>query len=393
MSLDLDDDVRIGLPRPAAHPVPPAPPIPHAAPPEVELRPGETELGRPPQVPATVAPLSVQDQATLRAAAQAEVAAQTAEAEELLASEADLSLPAFVRHPLTALLVLAVGVFGVFVLNQGLATWATVQGLAVPLNWIAGSVLLVFVLAAVYGAARLAWLYLHLTTNRQIRLAGLAELQQRVRLRWLAQTKAAEAKGHVEAYIRLYPNDALAHKRWTKLGGSAAGWQGLELARTALLDAGKTASTPHWFEQFKGDFQGRLDKLAEQRIAYYAKRTALVTALSPNGLVDTLATTYFSFALVGELCQIYQLRAGRVGTAIILARVFFHAYLAGQINELEGVTEQAFEHLFTTTGVLHELAAARLAGKLGAKAASGALNYFLLQRLGRYTTRLLRPVA
>jgi len=40
----------------------------------------------------------------------------------------------------------------------------------------------------------------------------------------------------------------------------------------------------------------------------------------------------------------------------------------------------------------NRLTAARVFSKVGAKAASGMLNYFLLMRLGRFACRLLRPV-
>jgi hypothetical protein len=38
------------------------------------------------------------------------------------------------------------------------------------------------------------------------------------------------------------------------------------------------------------------------------------------------------------------------------------------------------------------MTAAKVVAKVGSKAASGALNYFLLRRLGRFSMRLLRPV-
>ena len=39
-----------------------------------------------------------------------------------------------------------------------------------------------------------------------------------------------------------------------------------------------------------------------------------------------------------------------------------------------------------------EAAFGKLAGKLGARSASGMLNYFMLRRLGTYAIRLLQPV-
>jgi hypothetical protein len=79
---------------------------------------------------------------------------------------------------------------------------------------------------------------------------------------------------------------------------------------------------------------------------------------------------------------------------VLLSRIFFGAYLAGQVNELEGVTEQAIDQVLSPVGALGELTTAKLlVGKVSAKATSGVLNYFLLARLGRHAQALLRPVA
>ena len=124
----------------------------------------------------------------------------------------------------------------------------------------------------------------------------------------------------------------------------------------------------------------------------------VVTALSPNGLIDTLSTGYFSFAMLTDLCRIYHLRAGRSGTAVLLGRVFFDSYLAGQFNDLESVIEGQTDHVFEqglhVVGVgMGAGVAGKVLGKVGAKATTGYLNRLLLMRLGRYSCRLLRPMA
>jgi len=124
----------------------------------------------------------------------------------------------------------------------------------------------------------------------------------------------------------------------------------------------------------------------------------VVTALSPNGLIDTLSTGYFGFAMLTDLCRVYHLRAGRTGTAVLLGRVFFNSYLAGQLNDLESVIEGQTDHVFEqglhVVGVgMGAGVAGKVLGKVGAKATTGYLNRLLLIRLGRYSCRLLRPMA
>jgi uncharacterized membrane protein YcjF (UPF0283 family) len=69
-------------------------------------------------------------------------------------------------------------------------------------------------------------------------------------------------------------------------------------------------------------------------VSYWARRTAFGTAVAPNAVADTGLTLYFSFALLADLCTIYNLRAGRLGTMVLLTRVFFNSYLAGQMRAM-----------------------------------------------------------
>ena len=76
----------------------------------------------------------------------------------------------------------------------------------------------------------------------------------------------------------------------------------------------------------------------------------------------------------------------------------FDSYLAGQFNDLESVIEGQTDHVFEqglhVVGVgMGAGVAGKVLGKVGAKATTGYLNRLLLMRLGRYSCRLLRPMA
>jgi putative membrane protein len=133
--------------------------------------------------------------------------------------------------------------------------------------------------------------------------------------------------------------------------------------------------------------------LAHARIRYWSKRAAFATAVSPNSLADTGLTMYFSFAMISDLCTIYNLRAGNLGTMVILSRVFLNSYAAGQINEFEGVASDQLQQLVEPHIPTSEVLLGKIFSKVGAKASAGAINYLLISRLGKYTLRLLRPVA
>ena len=71
-----------------------------------------------------------------------------------------------------------------------------------------------------------------------------------------------------------------------------------------------------------------------------------MTAVAPNAVVDSGATLFYTFSMLTDLCQVYNLRAGRTGTAVLLGRVFFNAYLAGQGTEWEKLAEDQYDQLF-----------------------------------------------
>jgi hypothetical protein len=391
MQPKTDDNPRIGIPVPGAVPTSDS----RLKTPGADLRPGETGLGRPPQTPTGLATLTEQDHATLRAEAERQAALELAEAEELLACTPTMfGLPAVLAHPLTGAALLVIScVLGLFVFSQATSTLAHLETLPEYLRYPGWAALALLTLAVVYAGLRLAVFYFRLRRNIPVSLRGLAELSRRTRLRWLARTKTLEARQQLEEYMRTFPLDTPRDVKALKhLGLTDERQTRLRTAREGLLDTNRLSVSGEWFDRFGTAFQRQLDEMASERVSYWATRTAVVTALSPNTLADTLATSYFSFRMLADLCRIYNLRAGRIGTMVLLTRVFFNAYLAGQINEMQGMTEQAIESLYGPTGPLYEMAAVKVVGKVTTSAAAGALNYFLLSRLGRYSCSLLQPV-
>lgn len=401
-----DDDVRIGVPGLGRAVLAPALTTPAQratepdAQPEPELRPGETELGRPPQVPSDLAQLSAADLTALKLLDDEQAARDVAEAELLLTSDpTGLGWFGWFGSPLAfAALVGITGVFGVFLFNQ---TAQLLQALAAQPEWaqyVGYTGLGLFGLCVLYSFVRFAVLYVRLRENRQLRVKGIKELSNRTRLRWLAATKSAEARAQIETYLRTYPIDTDKDRRaLEKLGLTPEAIAKLKAVRAELLDHDKFASTEQWFARFRDGFQSVIDNAAEARTKYWASRIWVVTAVAPNAVIDSGATLFYTFSMLSELCQLYNLRAGRTGTAVLMGRTFFNAYLAGQATEWEKLAEDQYDQLFNeamnTVGVsVSAGVVGKVVGKVGAKVTTGYLNRVLLIRLGRYASRLLRPV-
>ena len=401
-----DDDFRIGVPgigrgAVATSPSPAAPsahPEPEEAP---ELRPGETELGRPPQVPADLAPLSTDDLKALKLLDDEQAAKDIAEAELLLASDATgLGWLGWFGSPLAfAALLGLVGVLGLFVFNQTASLVKTLSEIGTPwIQYTGFAGLGLFGFCVLYAFIRFAILYFRLRENRQLRVRGIRELSNRTKLRWLAAAKSAEARAKIETYLTAYPIDTEKDRRaLAKLGLTDEAAAKLKAVRAELLDHDKFASTEQWFARFRDGFQCVIDEAAETRTRYWAARIWVVTAMAPNAVIDSGATLFYTFSMLSDLCQLYNLRAGRTGTAVLLGRTFFNAYLAGQGTEWEKLAEDQYDQLFheamNAVGVGMSLGmVGKIVGKVGAKVTTGYLNRILLIRLGRYAARLLRPV-
>lgn len=397
-----DDDFRLGVPGVGRAAVAPAPgraekPEPDEPP---ELRPGETELGRPPQVPADLAPLSTEDRVTLKLLDDEQAARDVAEAEMLLASDpTGLGWLGWFGSPLAfAALLGMTGIFGVFLFNQ---TVQLLNALAAQPEWaqyVGYAGLALFGLCVLYSFLRFLFIYIRLRENRQLRVKGIRELSNRTRLRWLAAAKSAEARRQIETYLQTYPIETEKDRRaLAALGLTEEGIARLKAVRVELLDHDKFASTEQWFARFRDGFQSVIDEAAETRTKYWASRIWVVTAVAPNAVVDSGATLFYTFSMLSDLCQLYNLRAGRAGTAVLLGRTFFNAYLAGQGTEWEKLAEDQYDQLFHEAmnvvgmGVSSNVAG-KVLGKVGAKVTTGYLNRVLLIRLGRYAARLLRPV-
>jgi uncharacterized membrane protein YcjF (UPF0283 family) len=394
-----DDDLRIGIPT-AGRGVVDRPRRFAEDDADLALRPGETELGRPPQVPADLAPLTTEELKALKALDDEQAAKDVAEAELLLASDpTGLGWLGWFGSPLAFALLLGItGVFGIFLFNQSVSLVAALAAQPLWAQYVGFAGLILFGLCVVYAFLRFLFLYFRLRENRQVRVRGIAELSRRTRLRWLAATKSAEAREQIETYLRTFPMNTEKERKTLRAMGLDDDAQGrMAVVRKELLDPDRFASTEQWFARFRDGFQSELDVAAESRIKYWGSRIWVVTAVAPNAMVDSGATLFYTFSLLTDLCQVYNLRAGRAGTAVLMGRVFFNAYLAGQGTEWEKLAEDQYDQLFAEAmnvvgvGVSSNMVG-KLLGKVGAKATTGYLNRILLVRLGRYSARLLRPV-
>jgi uncharacterized membrane protein YcjF (UPF0283 family) len=380
--------------KPGQPSTPDARPFARAEPANFQPRPGDLDEGeaRLPQAPTVLVPPKPGEVARELTPLEDELR----RASELMASEPTFfGLPSILGHPLVGLIMLAAaGLLGLFMFNQVASAVTAINTLPETVRWLGWAFFGLLCFAVVYAMLRLTVLYVRLRRNKQLRLKGLEELEKRTHLRWLINAKRHEAYSQLEAYVREYPATTdKDRKRLAAVGLSGEDLNAAVTARQKLLDRDRWPDSDAWFDGFRDTFQAKLDEAAARRVSYWARRAAFATAVSPNALADTGLTLYFSFAMLADLCTLYNLRAGRLGTMVLLSRVFFNSYLAGQLHEMEGWTADQIQQLVEPHLPTSELVLGKVFSKLGAKASAGAVNYVLLGRLGKYGCRMLRPVS
>ena len=180
-----------------------------------------------------------------------------------------------------------------------------------------------------------------------------------------------------------------------------------------------------WKERFKDEFQVHLDTAAWRRIDKVAKYAALKNAISPYPAMDMLITLFWSFRMLRDLCTIYNLRTGFVGTTYLLGRAAANTFVAGKLDEFEAEIGETItktlsnfniSDYFSTAGkVVGTAAGTIVSGPAGAvvgsnvgsamgkasaaltKAVTGratvaTVNYLLMRRLGYRAMQMLQPL-
>jgi uncharacterized membrane protein YcjF (UPF0283 family) len=295
--------------------------------------------------------------------------------------EADPTQLSSSDYTLVTLVAFAGAMLVLFVLNQALAF---IDHLAQSPEWVQwiGWAVLACALAAIIGSVwSLARKYLHLKPTPALWL-------DRQQLRELARTGTTEAKRRLEEFLREFPIDRDAPRKWKRLGVTTEALQLLADARANLINP-RHGDTNKWLEELNDGFLARLDSAARQRVTHYAKRAGLKTALSPKGFLDSTIVVVNSYLLLTDLCDLYNVRAGRLGTLRLLARIGFNTAIAGNLDQPTDMLEQELRDSvqdWTTT------IAAQVLGKLVAKAAEGGTNALLIYRLGKAAMRELRPL-
>lgn len=259
------------------------------------------------------------------------------------------------------------------------------------LGYAVGSIL---VLAVLIFMGRFVLTYYRLEKSPRISMNALRELNQRAELRQQAAGLLQESKNRLVGFLESYPLESDSQKeKLGRLGVIPEDIDLLERNRKQLLESAPEEGCENWLTQMDARFIALLDKAAKKRITRYAWLVGIKTAAAPIGFVDASIVLINAYRLMEDLCRIYRLRAGGMGTVSILTRIFVNAFAAARLEEW---MDSATDHLIDTAAQGTDGMAAFfkvISGGVLSRAAEGGANAFLLVRLGAAGIHYLRPLA
>jgi uncharacterized membrane protein YcjF (UPF0283 family) len=292
-------------------------------------------------------------------------------------------------------LVLALSALGLLVLaTQALSFMAQLAALPLWGQYLGYGLGAVLVLLVLFCLGRFLAAYFSLEKSPRISVKALQELGRRSQLRQQAAGLLQEAKTRLIRFVQEYPLESEADKeKLTRLGFSQEAVELMAQNREQLLSSAKEEGCEAWLAQMDSRFVAILDQAARKRITRYAWMVGVKTAAAPTGFVDASIVLINAYRLMEDLCRIYRLRSGGIGTASILTRIFINAFAAARIEEW---MDSATQHLMDTAAQGTDGMAAFfkvISGGVLSRAAEGGANAFLLVRLGAAGIHYLRPIA
>jgi len=281
----------------------------------------------------------------------------------------------------TSLLIISISILIMFIYSHVISFYREVVLLPEWAQILSFSILGLLIILLIYAISTIVFSYIRLKVNPEIKIPGLKDLEKRERY---AKVRGKAARKELIGFIKRFPLDK--EKKLKSYGFSKEDIKSLKGAKRNLLDEDLYEGSIGWLNSFYDSFVIILDGVAKREIKKHAILAGVKTALLPNKLFDTIAVLYVNLRMIGALSRIYNLRMTPILTCITFTKAFFHAYLAG---EAQDITEDVLDKV--TEDIGGQFTSAVLS-KIGSKLTEGTINYLFTKRIGVKTAEYLRPL-
>lgn len=346
------------------------------------LREGDTGLGYAAHYPRAPRELTEDER---RAINLREQQALDAAAERYVADRKRAPGPSPLARAAALLLIPALGLAGLWMFAQLSETLVVIEGWT---PWLRYPSYIVFGVCAATLGWSLGGVVFQYCARKRRRQHSLAEIWRAADLGSLKQeqNRLQQAKRSLIDFMEQYALDGeIQTLRLGELGFTDEELQSLRAGRAQLLENERGLPAPEFAAKYQALFQDILDACAERRIKRAAVRVGVKTGVSPSKAVDSMIVLYYGFRMIGDLSRIYNGRADGLSSALLFGSAFFHAYIAGEMEEaFETVADLVMKEGNSVFGRFAELA--------GSKLAESAANGLILWRLGRATRSLVKPL-
>ena len=298
------------------------------------------------------------------------------------------------RNPLiVAVLVLAVSGIVLVIATQALQFFQLLGSAPTFLAVLGYIVLVILVCAAFWAMGRLVYLYYRATSSPQIRLVTFQEMSRRSEMQTQLGRQMQDGYDAMRRVVADYPlNGSVNVSKLERLGFTTDEISRLQDNTSSLLK-GEFGGHTSWLEECEKLFVKELDDVANRRVQRFMWQVAHKTAVMPTGLIDAGIVFTNAVLMVGDLCQIYNLRTTSTGTAALTIRVFANTFIASRMEDVtDAIAESFFGDMLSGSAGMIGKAAEKLTLGAGKRAAEGAANATIFWRLGVATIRDLRPI-